>query len=58
MSADSQAPVGSTLSSSIKKTADSLSSVVQPAESELTRWRKTFDKSADVEIEGKKCVAI
>jgi len=58
MSANPQEPIGSTLTSSLKKTADSLTAVVQPAENELTRWRKTFDKFAGVEIEGKKCVTL
>jgi len=28
--------------------------MIQPADSELTRWRKTFDKFATEEVEGKK----
>ncbi|WWD09554.1 hypothetical protein V865_007681 [Kwoniella europaea PYCC6329] len=51
---DSQGPLTSRLSSTIKSTADSLASSVKPAENELARWRRTFDRFAKEEIEGKK----
>nr|XP_018999580.1 solute carrier family 25 (mitochondrial aspartate/glutamate transporter), member 12/13 [Kwoniella mangroviensis CBS 8507]OCF63041.1 solute carrier family 25 (mitochondrial aspartate/glutamate transporter), member 12/13 [Kwoniella mangroviensis CBS 8507] len=51
---DSQAPLTSRLSSTIKSTAGSLASSVKPAENELARWRRTFDRFAKEEIEGKK----
>jgi len=47
---DQQQPISSVLSSTLSKTA----SIIQPADSELTRWRKTFDKFATEEVEGKK----
>ncbi|WVQ62044.1 uncharacterized protein L199_000178 [Kwoniella botswanensis] len=51
---DPQGPLTSRLSSTIKSTADSLASSVKPAENELARWRRTFDRFAKEEIEGKK----
>ncbi|KAK1926724.1 putative mitochondrial inner membrane protein [Papiliotrema laurentii] len=51
---DSQSPIASRLSSTVQKTAGAISSAVQPAENELARWRKTFDKFATVEVDGKK----
>ncbi|OCF41845.1 solute carrier family 25 (mitochondrial aspartate/glutamate transporter), member 12/13 [Kwoniella heveanensis CBS 569] len=50
----SQEPIGSRLTSTIKSTAGSLASTVKPAENELARWRRTFDKFAKEEIDGKK----
>ncbi|WVR06016.1 hypothetical protein IAU60_003044 [Kwoniella sp. DSM 27419] len=50
---DSQEPLGSRLTSTIKTTAGSLASTVKPAESELARWRRTFDRYAQ-EVDGKK----
>ncbi|GFZ43677.1 Aspartate-glutamate carrier 1 [Saitozyma sp. JCM 24511] len=47
-------PLASRLTESIRSTAGSLVSSVQPAENELTRWRRTFDKFAKEEREGKK----
>ncbi|XAO23161.1 hypothetical protein I312_101939 [Cryptococcus bacillisporus CA1280] len=49
-----QEPLGSRLSSTIKATAGSLTSSVKPAESELVRWRRTFDKFAKEEVDGQK----
>ncbi|WWC99832.1 hypothetical protein V866_006740 [Kwoniella sp. B9012] len=51
---DPQGPLTSRLSSTIRSTADSLASSVKPAENELARWRRTFDRFAKEEIEGKK----
>ncbi|WVW82453.1 hypothetical protein I302_104463 [Kwoniella bestiolae CBS 10118] len=51
---DSQGAITSRLSSTIKSTADSLASSVKPAENELARWRRTFDRFAKEEVEGKK----
>lgn len=31
-----------------------LASLTAPAESELNRWKRTFDKHAGVEVDGKK----
>ncbi|ORX36058.1 putative mitochondrial inner membrane protein [Kockovaella imperatae] len=42
----SGSPVSSRLTDTIKSTTSTLSNVVKPAESELTRWRRTFDKFA------------
>ncbi|WWC66402.1 uncharacterized protein I206_100304 [Kwoniella pini CBS 10737] len=50
---DSQGTISS-LSSTIKSTAGSLASTVKPAENELARWRRTFDRFAKEEVEGKK----
>ncbi|WWC58629.1 uncharacterized protein I303_101173 [Kwoniella dejecticola CBS 10117] len=50
---DSQGPISS-LSSTIKSTAGSIASTVKPAENELARWRRTFDRFAKEEVEGKK----
>ncbi|WWD17747.1 hypothetical protein CI109_102188 [Kwoniella shandongensis] len=52
--ADAQGPLSSRLSATIKSTADTLASTVKPAESELARWRRTFEKFASEEVEGKK----
>nr|ODN87653.1 solute carrier family 25 (mitochondrial aspartate/glutamate transporter), member 12/13 [Cryptococcus depauperatus CBS 7855] len=52
--ADSQEPIASRLTSSIKSTAGTFVSSVKPAENELARWRKTFDRFAKEELEGKK----
>ncbi|WVQ88189.1 hypothetical protein IAS59_001923 [Cryptococcus gattii] len=49
-----QEPLGSRLSSTLKATAGSLTSSVKPAESELVRWRRTFDKFAKEEVDGQK----
>lgn len=49
MTADSSTPA--TTLSSIKSTADAL---VKPGETELQRWRRTFDKFATTEEAGKK----
>ncbi|WVQ82660.1 hypothetical protein IAT38_004792 [Cryptococcus sp. DSM 104549] len=51
---DSQEPLGSRLTSTIKSTAGSLASTVKPAENELARWRRTFDKFATSQADGKK----
>jgi len=37
--------------SAIKSTADAL---IQPGQSELAKWKKTFDKFAGEEVDGKK----
>jgi solute carrier family 25 aspartate/glutamate transporter 12/13 len=47
-------PLSSRLTDSIKSTAGSLVSSVQPAENELTRWRRTFERFAKEERDGKK----
>ncbi|WVN89861.1 uncharacterized protein L203_105091 [Cryptococcus depauperatus CBS 7841] len=52
--ANSQEPIASRLTSSIKSTAGTFVSSVKPAENELARWRKTFDRFAKEELEGKK----
>ncbi|WVF70310.1 hypothetical protein IAT40_005099 [Kwoniella sp. CBS 6097] len=49
-----QEPIGSRLTSTIKSTAGSLASTVKPAENELARWRRTFDKFAKEQGDGKK----
>lgn len=50
MSADAQAHPASKLAA-IKSTAGSL---VKPGESELARWKRTFDKFAGQEVDGTK----
>jgi solute carrier family 25 aspartate/glutamate transporter 12/13 len=49
MSADT--PQGTSRLSAIKSTTNAL---IQPAQSELTRWKRTFDKFASVEVDGTK----
>lgn len=51
-SAPAPAPVASSPSES--GIAARLASLVAPAESEINRWRRTFDKHAGVERDGKK----
>ncbi|AAW42258.1 mitochondrial inner membrane protein, putative [Cryptococcus deneoformans JEC21] len=54
MAQNPQEPLSSRLSSTLKATAGSLTSSVKPAESELGRWRRTFDKFAKEEVDGQK----
>lgn len=54
MAQSPQEPLSSRLSSTLKATAGSLTSSVKPAESELARWRRTFDRFAKEEIDGQK----
>ena len=42
------------LSSTISSAAGSFASTVKPAENELSRWRRTFDRFAKEDVDGKK----
>jgi len=54
MSTPPQESLTSRLTSIFKSTAGSLTSGFQPAENELARWRRTFERFATEEKEGKK----
>jgi len=54
MSTPPQESITSRLTSIFKSTAGSLTSGFQPAENELARWRRTFERFATEEKEGKK----
>jgi len=58
MSTETPPPLTARLSSSIKSTAYTLTSPFQPAENELARWRRTFERFAKEEKDGKKFVAL
>jgi hypothetical protein len=49
-----QAPITSLLTDTVKSTVGSIASTVQPGESELAKWRRTFDHFAGVEVDGRK----
>ena len=51
---ESDVPLGARLSATIKSTAGTLTSGLQPAENELSRWKRTFERFAKEELEGKK----
>ncbi|WRT64291.1 uncharacterized protein IL334_001222 [Kwoniella shivajii] len=50
---DAQEPLSSKITSTIRSTADSIASTVKPAENELARWRRTFERFAKEEVDGK-----
>lgn len=54
MSSDEAPPISSRLTQSIKST---VTSSLPAAESELNRWRRTFDRFAQEEKDGKKCAS-
>ncbi|WWC86396.1 uncharacterized protein L201_001272 [Kwoniella dendrophila CBS 6074] len=50
----SDSSISSKITDTVKSTAGSIVSTVKPAENELARWRRTFDKFAKEDVEGKK----
>ena len=48
--------ITSKVASTIKSATGTIASSVKPADSELTRWRRTFESCAKVEVDGKKWV--